>query len=132
MKNSITYNTTVLQLPDDLTWTDEHTWQSVEQQVTRTLSGGLLIESHARVGGRPITLAPPDDNSAWMMLQDLQAISVIANIPDAKVQLKIGNYQFDAMFRHHDGEAVSAKPVVFFSDAVSTDFYLVTLKLMAV
>lgn len=132
MKNSITYNTTVLQLPDDLSWTDEHAWQSVEQQVTRTLSGGLIIESHARIGGRPITLAPPDENSAWMTLQVLQAINLIANIPDAQMQLKFGDSQFTVMFRHHDGEAVSAKPVVFFSDAVSTDFYLVTLKLMVV
>lgn len=132
MKNSITYNTTVIQLPDDLSWTDEHAWQSVEQQVTRTLSGGLIIESHVRIGGRPITLAPPGDDSAWIKLQDLQAINLIANIPDAQMQLKFGDSQFTVIFRHHDGEVISAKPVVFFSDAVGTDFYLVTIKLMAV
>ncbi|WP_429235043.1 hypothetical protein [Aeromonas salmonicida] len=43
-------------LPDDLVWRDEFDWSPVEQVVTPTLSGVLLVEETPRLEGRPITL----------------------------------------------------------------------------
>ena len=45
-----------LHLPDDLIWRDEFDWAPVEQVVTPTLSGALLVEETAKPEGRPITL----------------------------------------------------------------------------
>jgi hypothetical protein len=36
------------------------------------------------------------------------------------------------MFRHQDGEAVNASPVVHYSDVVSGDYYRATLRFMEV
>lgn len=43
-------------LPDDLIWRDEFDWAPVEQVVTPTLTGALLVEETPQPHGRPITL----------------------------------------------------------------------------
>ncbi|MNV78610.1 hypothetical protein D3C71_1721070 [compost metagenome] len=45
-----------LLLPDDLIWRDEFDWAPVEQVVTPTLTGALLVEETDKPEGRPITL----------------------------------------------------------------------------
>lgn len=130
MTTALTYSTTTVTLPDDLLWADETTWNPVEQSAQRTITGALIVQSATRVGGRPITLQPEDDGSAWMSRTTVDALRNLAAVPGREMTLTLRGTTYNVIFRHHDGVAVEAKPVVHYSDVVAGDFYLVTLRLM--
>ena len=52
-------------LPKDLQWVDELTWNTVAQSVEYSLTGALLIQEGVKQKGRHITLAGLD-NMAWI------------------------------------------------------------------
>ena len=60
-------------LPDDLVWRDEFDWSPVEQVVTPTLSGALLVEETATPEGRPITLVGHAPRATVLLLKALEA-----------------------------------------------------------
>lgn len=124
--------TATITLPADLYWSDEHDWQPVEQSVNRTITGALIVESALRVGGRPITLAPEDDSSAWISLANLDLLHAWAAIPGKEMQLTIRGVERPVIFRHHDSSGISARPVVHYSAPESTDFYLATVRFMEI
>lgn len=117
-------------LSDDLFWSDENTWNPVEQTAQRTVTGALIVQAAQRVGGRPITLQPPDDSSAWMSRATVDDIRNLAAVAGREMTLTLRGNNYDVIFRHHDGAAVDANPVVFYRDEDEEDFYLVTLRLM--
>lgn len=125
---------TPLPLDEDLFWADEYQYSPVEQSVDVGLTGALIVQvdGDAMRPGRPITLQPEDDFSAWMIRADLDTLNAWAAIPDAVLTLTLRGVARSVMFRHQDKPAVDAKPVVHFSDALGTDYYLVTLKFMEV
>ncbi len=129
---TLTVDTLTVSLPSDLLWSDEHDWCAVEQTVERTITGALIVEAATRTGGRPITLAPEDDSSAWISLEDLTAVKAWADIPGQEMVLEIHGASFNVMFRHHDNGGLSAKPVVHFNDPNTDDFYLATVRLMEI
>lgn len=129
---TLTYSGVPVTLSEDFNWSDEFSWQPVEQTVSRTITGALIIEAATRVGGRPITLEPPDDQSAWMTLTDLNTIRTWAAVAGRVMTLSIRGVGRNVMFSHQETSAVSAKPVVFYSSQDTTDNYLVTLKFMEV
>lgn len=61
-------------LPDDLVWRDEFDWSPVEQVVTPTLSGALLVEETPRPEGRPITLVGHCARAIVLRLKALEAV----------------------------------------------------------
>lgn len=61
-------------LPDDLIWRDEFDWSPVEQVVTPTLSGALLVEETPRPEGRPITLVGHCARATVLRLKALEAV----------------------------------------------------------
>ncbi|MBW3795335.1 hypothetical protein GPK29_09410 [Aeromonas hydrophila] len=63
-----------ISLPDDLVWRDEFDWSPVEQVVTPTLSGALLVEETPRPEGRPITLV---GHCARATVQSLKALEAV-------------------------------------------------------
>lgn len=132
MAITLTYGTATLQLPPDLFWADRHQWQAVEQTVTRTITGALIVEAAARSGGRPITLQPEDGTSAWITLADLEALLAWAQVPGREMQLNILGETYDVVFRHHDNGGVNATPLVHYRDPDSTDYYLATIRLMEI
>ena len=67
-----------VQLRDDLVWRDEFDWSPVEQVVTPTLSGALLVEETARPEGRPITLV---GFAARALVLDLKALEAQVATP---------------------------------------------------
>lgn len=119
-------------LPVDLLWVDEHNWQPVEQTANRTITGALIVESAARIGGRPITLQPEDDSSAWIELADLLALQAWAAVPGKEMQITIRGVVRTVIFRHQDNAGVNARPVVHYNAPDSTDFYLATVKFMEI
>jgi hypothetical protein len=130
MTTQLTDGTSTVPLPDDLFWPDEHSWNAVEQSAQRTITGALVVQSAAKVGGRPITLQPPDDSSAWLTRATVDALRNLAAVPGKTLTLTLRGVAYTVMFRQHEGVAIEARPVVFFADEAPGDFYLCTLRLM--
>ncbi|TND55365.1 hypothetical protein [Aeromonas veronii] len=68
---NVTLNSVLL--PDDLVWRDEFEWAPVEQVVTPTLSGALLVEETAKPEGRPLTLSGHCSRAKVQELKGLEA-----------------------------------------------------------
>jgi hypothetical protein len=123
---------TTITLHDDLFWSDEHGWNMVEQTSDRTITGALVVQASAKVAGRPITLTPENDSSAWMSREVLDQLRNFATVPGKELTLTLRGEPRAVIFRHHDGIALDARPVVHFNDVEPGDWYLVTLRLMEV
>lgn len=116
-----------LPLPDDFLWTDEFGWQSVEQTTEYTTTGALVIDTWAKQAGRPITLAGSETH-AWCERGDLLTMRTWATQPGLQMTLTgLRGITRTVVFDHQAG-AISAQPVVDFSDPIDSDPYAVTLK----
>lgn len=134
MSITLAYGGIELPLDSDLYWEDENQYSPVAQTVDVGLTGALIVQvdgDDARPG-RPITLRPEDDDSAWMIRADLDTLNAWAAVPGAVLTLTLRGVTRSVMFRHQDKPAVDARPVVHYSDVQPGDFYLVTLKFMEV
>ncbi len=122
--------TVTLTLHPDLYWSDENSWVPVEQSVERTITGALIVSAAERIGGRNITLQPDDDSSAWMPQSTVEQLRNWAAVPGKELTLTLRGTDRTVIFRHHDGDALVATPVVHYNDVDSGDFYRCTLRLM--
>lgn len=129
---TLAFETTTITLHSDLQWVDENQWNEVEQSVERTITGAMIVSSAARQAGRPITLQPPDDQSAWMAASTVAALRNFAGVPGRVMTLTLGGQSRSVIFRHHDGIALEASPIVFYNDQQSTDWFKVTIRLMEI
>jgi len=132
---TLTANAIPLSLDPDLQWRDEFEWFSVIQTVERSLTGALIIDLGTRVKGRPITLAPPDDNSAWMPRATLTQLQSWEADPALTMTLDLRGTAYTVAFRRHDGPPIEATPVEFVADPLPGsfgDWFLVTIRLIEV
>ena len=120
-----------INLHADLFWSDQNKWNPVEQTALRTITGALIVSSAARVAGRPITLEPENEASAWMTGTVVEALRNCAAVPGKEFTLTLLGDTYDVIFRHQDG-GFEATPVVHYNDANSTDFYLCVLRFMEI
>ncbi len=124
-----------LALPDDLLWSDEHTWSPVVSSVSYLITGALLVQSATRQAGRDITLVGAAD-MAWVtrsvvnVLREWAALPLDAVTGRFELTLMDGR-MFTVAFRHADG-AIEAEPVTEFPARNDNDFYRITLKLMQI
>ena len=124
-----------LTLPDDLLWSDEHTWSPVVSSVSYLITGALLVQSATRQAGRDITLVGAAD-MAWVtrsvvnVLRDWAALPLDSVTGRFELTLTDGRV-FTVAFRHADG-AIEAEPVTGFPARNDNDFYRITLKLMQI
>jgi hypothetical protein len=124
-----------LTLPDDLLWSDEHTWSPVVSSVSYLITGALLVQSATRQAGRDVTLVGTAD-MAWVtrsvvnVLRDWAALPLDAVNGRFELTLTDGR-MFTVAFRHADG-ALEAEPVTGFPARSDFDFYRITLKLMQI
>jgi len=132
MSITLTYSGMTLTLPEDLYWSDETSWAPVEQSIERSISGALIVSSATRVAGRPITLTPEDQGSAWMLRSVLDTLRTWAAVPGREMVLTLRGTTYNVIFRHHDGQAIEAAPIKHCNDVQPTDFYTVTLRFMEV
>lgn len=129
LKNLV--DNTVIHLPDDLLWTDEHAWTPAVAAVSYLLTGALLVESAARQKGRPITLVGPSD-MAWVTRATVNTLYTWAEQPDRQFALTLFDQRlFTVAFRHHE-TAIEAEPVMGFPARLDSDFYRITLRLMEI
>lgn len=132
MSITLSNGVSTLNLNPDLMWSDEYTWNSVQQTADRTITGALIVSATQMTGGRPITLQPEDDSSGWTARADVDTLRNWAAGPGTQFQLTLRGVTRNVMFRLQDGPGVDAKPVVHFSEPDDTDYYLTTLRFMEV
>lgn len=132
MSITLSDGTTTVTLHPDLYWEDENSWHPVEQTVERTITGALIVNVAERIGGRPITLQPQDDESAWHPRSTVEQLRNWAAVPAKELVLTLRSTARTVIFRHHDGNAIDAEPVVHFSDVEAGDYYRCTIRLMEV
>ena len=128
---SLSDGTTTLVLHQDLFWSDETKWSPVEQTVDRTITGALIVQVAARVAGRPITLEPEDDESAWMPRSSVDVLRNWAAVPGQVLTLRLHEADYSVIFRHQDG-GLEARPVVHYRDVVSSDHYICVIRLLEI
>lgn len=123
--------TTTIQLDPDMRWTDENNWSPVAQAVSRTITGSLDIQVASMTAGRPITLEPEDDGSAWMPSRVVEQLRNFAAVPGLQMTLTLRNVGRTVIFRHQDG-GLEARPVTHYSDRDEDDPYLCVIRLMEI
>lgn len=132
MSITLSDGATTLALHPDLYWSDEHNWFPVEQTAQRTITGALIVSAATRIAGRPVTLQPEDDRSAWTPRADLDQLRHWAAGAGRVLQLTLRGSTRDVMFRHQDNNAVEATPVQHLNDTQPGDWFLVTVRLMEI
>lgn len=123
---------TAVALHPDLYWGDEFDWQPVQQAVEHTLSGALVVDIGTRLAGRPITLAPIGDSSAWMTRALVNQLLAWAAVPGQQMTLTLRGVEHTVMWRHQDAPAISGTPIQHASDVQDADYYVVQLRFMKV
>jgi hypothetical protein len=131
MSITLTVGPLSVALDPDLLWTDENSWHPVEQAVERSITGAQIISVGTRIGGRPVTLQPEDDSSAWMTTAEVDQLKAWAAIAGQEMQLTLRGTARAVIFRHQD-TPLEAVPVVHFSDVIAGDWYRVTLRFMEI
>lgn len=124
-------DSTTLTLNPDLFWSDEYNWNPVGQEVERSVTGANIIQVAGMVSGRPITLEPEDDSSAWSTRSEVEQLRNWAAVPGKELDLTLRGVTRKVIFRHQDG-GFEARPVLHYREMVAGDFYLVTIRLMEV
>lgn len=125
----------VLYLDPDLRWTDEFSWSRIEEAEERSVSGARIVHLGVKSGGRPITLAPPDADSAWMLRAVLTQLQAWEAQPDLQMTLSLRGTSYQVKFHRTNGSPIEAEPVVFIANPAPGeigDWYLVTLRLIEV
>ena len=118
-----------LELPDQLSWPDEFTWQQVEQAATYTTTGALLLEAHAKQAGRPITLAG-SETRAWCERGVLRTLRTWASEPGVVFALAgLRGVARQVVFSHEAG-ALGAEPIFDYADPADEHPYAVTLRFL--
>lgn len=132
MSLTLTAGAITVQLSEDLFWSDEYSWAPVAQSVQPSVTGALIVQQGVRQAGRPITLEPEDDFSAWLERSSLDQLRAWVGTPGLTLTLAgLRGQSRQVIFRQHDG-ALDARPVFHFSDVDAADSYRVTLRLMEI
>jgi hypothetical protein len=130
MPNTLTYNATAVVLPDEMAWPDEFGWSPVEQSTERSITGELVVDVAAKVGGRQITLQGGDDYG-WMTRAQVASIEAWRAIPAAEMQLVFRGVARTVIF-DHERTALEYVAIVEWADPEPTDPCAVTLRFIEV
>jgi hypothetical protein len=119
-----------IDLPNDLLWVDEMKWVPAVSKPTYALTGALIIETAAKLLGRPITLQPLQD-MAWVSREKAAKLRGWASTPKRRFKLVL-EYptdvrQFTVVFDHSRG-AIEADPVKGFPQHADDDWYKIVLR----
>lgn len=122
-----------LLLPDDLLWTDEHSWSPTVASSSYLITGALLIQSATRLAGRPITLVGAPD-MAWVTRATVEQLRLWAALAltdsTGRFLLSLADGRaFTVAFRHTE-TVIDAEPVLGFPARADTDFYRLTLRFL--
>jgi len=124
-----------LALPDDLLWSDEHSWSPAVASVSYLITGALMVQSALRQAGRPITLGGAID-MAWVQRCVISTLYDWAGVPlgesSGRFELTLLDGRvFTVAFRHAE-VPISAEPVTGYPARSESDHYRLTLRLMQI
>ena len=119
-----------LSLPLDLLWVDEFDYTPTQQAQSRTLTGALVFETAAKIGGRPITLAGNNDYG-WATKAQMDALTVKLSITTPLTLVLPNGQSFTVRFRHEE-TPIDGKPIAAYRVMDTGDYYALTLKLITV
>ena len=126
MSITLTLDSEVLELPEDLIWANEFQWSPVSQSTERSISGALLIDISTRTGGRKIVLRGSED-SAWIRRSGLLTLQAWAALAGQAFTLSHNGVDRTVIFDHGTDESSGAikqvRPVVEYSDPEPGDHY---------
>jgi hypothetical protein len=119
-----------LALPPDLVWSDEFGWPEILQTTEYSSTGALHLEEWKKQAGRPITLQGGVDY-AWCLRGPLKVLEGWKGQPGLVLTLgRLGvNHQ---VVMNHQAGAITAEPVVPYSDPIDADAYTLTLRFLQV
>lgn len=127
---TLAYDAITITFGDDLLWTDEYAWATVEQRREYTILGSMLVDSAVKQAGRSITLAGAE-SYGWVTRAVVDQLATAAAIPGQQFTLTLRGVPHTVVF-DHTAQAFSAEPVFDVSDPLSTDFYVVVLRFVKV
>lgn len=129
---TLTVGAVSVTFPSGTSWTDQHSWQPVEQSVDRGLDGALIVQAMVIPSGRPITLAGVESGAGAMPLSDLKQLEAWADIPLQEMTLTVLGQSYTVMWRHQDKPALESAPLLFVDNPDADDLYQVTAKFMVI
>jgi hypothetical protein len=116
-------------LPDQLAWVDEFTWNRVAQAQEYTTTGAMILDAWVKLSGRPITLKG-SETRAWCERGALLTIRAWADIPGLTLTLTgLRGIPRQVVF-DHDGGAIEAVAIEDWEDKQDDDPYAITLKFL--
>jgi hypothetical protein len=124
-----------LDLPNDMLWGDEFSWNPVVRKTEYSLTGALLVEIGRKLLGRPISLSPPDQEMAWVSRSVAATLLAWGNLTILRMLLVLeypeDTRQFIVSFADGDSP-VTAHPVRGFPGHKDSDEFQVSIKLTEV
>lgn len=118
-------------LPDGLSWVEEFNSSGVAQTTKRTLAGSLVVFHAPLVGGRDITLES-SSNMGWVDRDAVEALQLMSNQPGMVYSLLLRGVTYNVLFRHQDGTAFEATPVLAGGEQGPNAYFQIKLRLMTV
>ena len=118
-------------LPEGLNWVDEFNSSAVAQTAKRTLGGTLVVYHRSKEKGVPITLESLSD-MGWAEKSTVDQLKALANVPGAVYSLLIRGEEVRVIFRHHEGVAFQATPVLQGGEQKEGSYFQVKILLMTV
>lgn len=125
-------------LPKDLQWPDEFTWNKVEQNAEYSIGGNLLTQEGVKLQGRHITLTGID-NMAWITREKAIVLQAMQDSPGLIMTLQFLNslnntqilFTKNVMFRLYEKPAVDIKRILQYDQFEAGAWYIVnSIKLM--
>lgn len=123
--------TTDIVLPDELRWIDEMDWTELAVQDGRSITGKIVRQTSDKVGGRPITLAPPDDFYGRVLYSTVKQLRDWSDDSNKVMTLTFeNNDSFPVVFNYDKKQAISAHPLFPYSKREDNEWWLVTIYLI--
>lgn len=126
-----TVNNAVIEMPFDLQWDDEFNYSPVQQTVTFSITGAMLVEESTKQAGRPITLSGKTDGT-WLSRADVMILQGWASTPNLVMQLGIRGGFKTVIFHHENGSALEGLQAYFIHDGAlrPNTFYHISIKFL--
>lgn len=115
-------------LPDDLAWTDEFTWQQVLQTAEYSTTGALILDAWGKQAGRPITLVGAETRG-WCQRDTLNTLRTWASQPGISLTINLRGVSRSVVFNHEAG-ALDAEALVDYADPNDGDYYVITIRFL--
>ena len=121
----ITLDTIVL--PPDTLWTDQFAEKVIDQSVSYTLGGRMIVQQSPINSGRPVTLS-----CEWVTLETIRLLEELRDTLGAQFELTLTNHVIPVMFAFQAGVVLQATPVIDYPDEEAEDKYNLIIKLMEI